>query len=697
MAGRKGTFAFDLSHPVKKGVLLKQGAFHKAFKYRFFLVYPGFLVYYDQESKWLLDLTKGETLGGRLGAIKLKGGSCNVARDAPKACKFGFIVHAPDPLNKRPTYLINAHSKQDRDEWIEAIRKALPTSPRQQRKNEGSPKRMKEEPKNTYSDPPPPYPHPTTTVRQDTAAVAATVATENERVNGVDESITSIDDSLHDQPTMDVRRDTAATAALSLSYKKEKQEDNNQTENDQLTNIDDILGPREANTDKESDTSDESSQRTETPSDSNSIQAQSPEPDAVPLVNNNEDEDSKTEESENAVEEAKKEDEGERSESNPPPAMEEAKKESEGERSESNAPPAVESSGVVEDLQTNTQDGEDVVVTTVTVEVNRESPVAVCDETECTIKNKSDAEKEEKEGEGTNTSKDEQGESQGEAKTEASETKTEERNGVSTLAVEKVPTKGGEGDGESEEGEGVEVLITHDQRSNSFSINVANVDTDDYSSSEDESPQPPPYVEPPTESEGAATTSSSTAEEAKATPTQEVTSSEEPPKANGEFPTITVEKAEGEKNEEGKEKRTGSESSSEGERLSPPVERRRSSQPFIEKKGFLYKMGGKRKNWNLRYFVLRPGVFTYAKNPSSKILGEVKLKNLQVFFPGLGERKTSFQFTIHTESTWNKRMDWVLAAQSEREMKDWIQAFKLAGQKNMPSPATSDNELESST
>ena len=61
------------------------------------------------------------------------------------------------------------------------------------------------------------------------------------------------------------------------------------------------------------------------------------------------------------------------------------------------------------------------------------------------------------------------------------------------------------------------------------------------------------------------------------------------------------------------------------------------SQPFIEKKGFLYKMGGKRKNWNLRYFVLRPGVFTYSKNPSTKLLGEVKLKNLQVFFPGAGE------------------------------------------------------------
>lgn len=64
MAGkRNGTFSFDLSQPVKKGVLLKQGAFHKAFKYRFFIVYPGFLVYYDQESKWRYDLTIGETLG----------------------------------------------------------------------------------------------------------------------------------------------------------------------------------------------------------------------------------------------------------------------------------------------------------------------------------------------------------------------------------------------------------------------------------------------------------------------------------------------------------------------------------------------------------------------------------------------------------------------------------------------------------
>ena len=60
---RRGTFAFDLSQPLKRGTLLKQGAFHKAFKYRYFVLYPGFLVYYDDSQKWKLDVTKGNTLG----------------------------------------------------------------------------------------------------------------------------------------------------------------------------------------------------------------------------------------------------------------------------------------------------------------------------------------------------------------------------------------------------------------------------------------------------------------------------------------------------------------------------------------------------------------------------------------------------------------------------------------------------------
>ena len=59
----KRTFAFELSKPTKRGMLMKQGALHRAFKYRYFVLYPGFLVYYDTETKWKVDLAKGETLG----------------------------------------------------------------------------------------------------------------------------------------------------------------------------------------------------------------------------------------------------------------------------------------------------------------------------------------------------------------------------------------------------------------------------------------------------------------------------------------------------------------------------------------------------------------------------------------------------------------------------------------------------------
>ena len=72
------------------------------------------------------------------------------------------------------------------------------------------------------------------------------------------------------------------------------------------------------------------------------------------------------------------------------------------------------------------------------------------------------------------------------------------------------------------------------------------------------------------------------------------------------------------------------------------------STPFVEKKGYLYKMGGQRKTWKLRYFVLRPGVFQYFKDTRlTKAIGEVKLKKVSVFFPGIGEwRVLSMQ--------WNK-------------------------------------------
>ena len=40
------------------------------------------------------------------------------------------------------------------------------------------------------------------------------------------------------------------------------------------------------------------------------------------------------------------------------------------------------------------------------------------------------------------------------------------------------------------------------------------------------------------------------------------------------------------------------------------------STTFVQKRGFLYKLGGNVKNWKLRYVVLNPGYFCYYKDAS---------------------------------------------------------------------------------
>ena len=55
-------FSFDVTKPIKIGFLNKQWKSGSRFKRRFFVVYPGFLVYYDEDTKWRLDYSKGDTL-----------------------------------------------------------------------------------------------------------------------------------------------------------------------------------------------------------------------------------------------------------------------------------------------------------------------------------------------------------------------------------------------------------------------------------------------------------------------------------------------------------------------------------------------------------------------------------------------------------------------------------------------------------
>ena len=54
----KSKVLFDYTKPELHGYLYKQGALHKAFKKRYFVLYPGYLVYYVDEAKYSADLAK---------------------------------------------------------------------------------------------------------------------------------------------------------------------------------------------------------------------------------------------------------------------------------------------------------------------------------------------------------------------------------------------------------------------------------------------------------------------------------------------------------------------------------------------------------------------------------------------------------------------------------------------------------------
>ena len=55
----KTKLEFDIEKPIKYGYLGKQGKTLKNIKERFFVVYPNYLVYYSDATKWKFDLTVG--------------------------------------------------------------------------------------------------------------------------------------------------------------------------------------------------------------------------------------------------------------------------------------------------------------------------------------------------------------------------------------------------------------------------------------------------------------------------------------------------------------------------------------------------------------------------------------------------------------------------------------------------------------
>lgn len=80
VVGARGAFGFDLTKPLRGGWLLKQGGSHKAFKKRFFVLYPGFLIYYNSPDKYKYDVARS-TLAVSCRERLSAGGGCVLCRN----------------------------------------------------------------------------------------------------------------------------------------------------------------------------------------------------------------------------------------------------------------------------------------------------------------------------------------------------------------------------------------------------------------------------------------------------------------------------------------------------------------------------------------------------------------------------------------------------------------------------------------
>eukprot|EP00013_Stygamoeba_regulata_P006378 CAMPEP_0177633218 /NCGR_PEP_ID=MMETSP0447-20121125/2718_1 /TAXON_ID=0 /ORGANISM="Stygamoeba regulata, Strain BSH-02190019" /LENGTH=1179 /DNA_ID=CAMNT_0019134859 /DNA_START=78 /DNA_END=3617 /DNA_ORIENTATION=+ len=90
----------------------------------------------------------------------------------------------------------------------------------------------------------------------------------------------------------------------------------------------------------------------------------------------------------------------------------------------------------------------------------------------------------------------------------------------------------------------------------------------------------------------------------------------------------------------------------------------------VVKQGILFKKGANRRNWQQRWFVLKPKyLFYYVSHQDKKLKGVINLNNCSVG-PDTTSKK-AFSFTINC-----KLRTYFIVAKNDQEMKDWIDAIR---------------------
>jgi serine/threonine protein kinase len=93
---------------------------------------------------------------------------------------------------------------------------------------------------------------------------------------------------------------------------------------------------------------------------------------------------------------------------------------------------------------------------------------------------------------------------------------------------------------------------------------------------------------------------------------------------------------------------------------------------MADKQGFLTKEGGSIKTWKKRWCVLKNGVLHYSKRQNSAQLGTIDLREAGEIKPSDARKKKNL-FVIETPNR-----HYMVCAESEKDMQDWIKELKLS-------------------
>mmetsp|Transcript_21157 Transcript_21157/g.59545 ORF Transcript_21157/g.59545 Transcript_21157/m.59545 type:complete len:460 (+) Transcript_21157:176-1555(+) len=98
------------------------------------------------------------------------------------------------------------------------------------------------------------------------------------------------------------------------------------------------------------------------------------------------------------------------------------------------------------------------------------------------------------------------------------------------------------------------------------------------------------------------------------------------------------------------------------------------SSETVVKQGFLVKQGGSIKTWKKRWSVVKDGALHYSKQQGGQVLGTMELKGSIVKVHSDPKRKNCFEIGTETRV-------YLLMADSEKDMQDWISACKSEQQR----------------